>query len=178
MTLENGPRHALIPIHLIDFDDHRFRFRKDFAHDNVIQLAEDIRENGQLNATKVRRKRDGRYQIIAGWRRAHAVKYLGDRPLRCDIYDGVTDEQAYRINIADNEQREDLTPLELAFQVSHLRDEAGYSVEKIADMHACKSSKIYDLLKLTQLPEELQDAVHSRSISLYLAFELGKVPVS
>lgn len=100
MSREIGPRHASIPIHLIDFNDHQFRFRKDFDHDNVIQLAEDIKKNGQLNATKVRRKRDGRYQIIAGWRRAYAVKHLGDRPLRCDLYDGVTAEQAYRINIA------------------------------------------------------------------------------
>ena len=129
----------------IDWDDTRFRFRMDFDEDEIQKLANNIREVGQLNHIKVRRKGDY-YQILAGWKRAMAIYLLGDRPIIADVYTDIPDREAYRINVADNAMREDLTDLELAHQAQTLRQQ-NFGIDEISKMFDCKSSKVYDLLK-------------------------------
>jgi len=160
----------------IDWKDTQFRFRKDFEKVEIQRLANNIDEVGQLNPIKLRPK-GNRYQIIAGWKRAMAIKLLGDRRIIADVYEGIDDREAYRINIADNVMRENLTDLELAHQVKTLK-EHNFSVSEISKMHGCKSTKIYDLLTLSTMVQEIQDAVHNGEIKLFTALELSKFPDS
>ena len=104
----------------IDWDDTQFRFRMDFDNNEIQRLAKNISEVGQLNPIKVRLKGHS-YQILAGWKRAMAIKLLGNRRIIADVYEDISDREAYRINVADNVMREDLTDLELAHQVKTLK---------------------------------------------------------
>jgi len=160
----------------IDWDDTQFKFRMDFDKNEIQRLAKNINEIGQLNPIKVRLK-DHSYQIIAGWKRAMAIKLLVDRRIIANVYEDIDDRDAYRINIADNVMREDLTDLELAHQMKILKQK-NFSISEISEMHECKSSKIYDLLTLTKMAPEIQDAVHKGEIRLFAAIELHKYPSS
>ncbi len=160
----------------IAWDDTQFRFRMDFNKDEIQRLAKNINKVGQLNPIKVRPKGHS-YQIFAGWKRAMAIRLLGDRRIIADVYEDINDRDAYRINIADNVMRKDLTDLELAHQVKTLKQN-NFSISEISEMHGCKSSKIYDLLTLTKMAPEIKDAVHKGEIRLFAAIELHKFPLS
>ena len=160
----------------IDWDDTQFRFRMDFDKDEIQRLASNINQVGQLNPIKVRRK-GVHFQILAGWKRAMAIKLLGDRRIIADVYEDITDREAYKINVADNVMRENLTDLELAHQAKTLKQE-NFSIPEISEMHGCKSTKIYDLLTLTKMAPEIKDAVHKGEIRLFTAIELDKYPSS
>ena len=160
----------------IDWDNIQFRFRMEFDDVEIQRLAKNIEEVGQLNPIKIRLKGD-RYQILAGWKRALAIKLLGDRPIIADVYEDIDDRDAYRINIADNVMRENLTDLELAYQVKTLK-ENNFSISEISEMHGCKSTKIYDLLTLSKMVPEIKDAVHNDEIRLFAALELHQFPSS
>jgi ParB-like chromosome segregation protein Spo0J len=51
------------------------------------------------------RLKNGRYQIIAGWERAFAIRRLGDRNVVVDVYEDISDEEACSINVGDNAMR-------------------------------------------------------------------------
>jgi ParB/RepB/Spo0J family partition protein len=182
ISRKNGGGHHLysgrteIDIDDIDWKDTQFKFRMDFDKVEIQRLAKNIDKVGQLNPIKIRLKGD-RYQILAGWKRAMAIKLLGDRPIIADVYEDIDDRGAYRINIADNVMRKDLTDIELAHQVKTLK-EKDFSISEIAEMHGCKSTKIYDLLTLSKMSPEIKAAVHNGEIRLYAALELHKFPSS
>ena len=79
-----------IPIDQIDpFPDHPFKVRDDEDMQNLI---ESIRAQGVLTPCMVRKKKDGRYELISGHRRKRACERLGMDTLRCEIVELSKDE--------------------------------------------------------------------------------------
>jgi len=63
----NKPRITEIPLELIDpFPNHPFKVIDD---EEMFNLAESIKEYGVMTPAIVRRKEDGRYEMVAGHRR-------------------------------------------------------------------------------------------------------------
>lgn len=72
-----------IPISEIDeFPEHPFQVRDD---EDMMQLAESIRERGVLTPATVRKKEDGRYELLSGHRRKRASEIAGQNTLRCEV---------------------------------------------------------------------------------------------
>jgi len=88
------------------------RIRKDIG--NITEFAEDIKENGLLNAITVMRIDNG-YQLLAGLRRLKAVTFLGLMEIEANIVDPKDAEAALRIEISENEQRKPFTFSEKAY---------------------------------------------------------------
>lgn len=64
-----------INIHDIDdFENHPFLVKED---DSLLELVESIKKNGLLNPVIVRKKDNGRYEMISGHRRKLAFEILG-----------------------------------------------------------------------------------------------------
>ena len=64
-----------IPISRIDdFEDHPFKVQMD---EDMEQLVESILQNGVITPATVRRKEDGRYELISGHRRKQACILAG-----------------------------------------------------------------------------------------------------
>jgi len=131
-----------IPVDLIDFEDTQFMFRLDLPEEEIRRLEDSIKRSGQLNPIKVRRKGD-RYQIIAGRERAVAVRNLADRTVLADVYENITDEEAFEISILDN-LRASLSDLEVANQVRLLRSRLGYSVKDISGIYGWGTDRVYE----------------------------------
>ena len=74
-----------IPLDEIDeFPDHPYKVKDD---EDMLNLMESIRENGVLTPATVRKKDDGRYEMLSGHRRHRACQLLGLDTLRCEIVD-------------------------------------------------------------------------------------------
>ena len=67
----------LVKINLSEIDsfkEHPFSVNKD---DSLMELVHSIKENGLLNPLIVRKKDNGRYEMISGHRRKAALEILG-----------------------------------------------------------------------------------------------------
>ncbi|UCD45940.1 MAG: ParB N-terminal domain-containing protein [Candidatus Bathyarchaeota archaeon] len=161
----------------IDLTDTRFMSRLDIDLTGIANLAEDLRKFGQRNPVGLRLV-GGKHQIIYGWHRVKAALLLGWETIEARIYEDITDLQAQLHNISDNVTHENLTTLEIAYQVRKLREVHGLSVLQISELYGGKVQYIYDLLTLTGMKEEIKQAVHLGRISLTHAIEINRFPVS
>ncbi len=101
-----------IPLDEIDpFPNHPFQVRDD---EDMAQLVESIREKGVITPATVRRKEDGRYELISGHRRKHACELAGLTELPALIVQMDDDEAVIRM-VDANLQREHILPSEKAF---------------------------------------------------------------
>ena len=101
-----------IPVSEIDpFPDHPFKVRDD---EDMMNLIESIRAQGVLTPCMVRKKKDGRYELISGHRRKRACEILGMDKLRCEVVE-LSKEQSTIIMTESNFQRSKILPSEKAF---------------------------------------------------------------
>lgn len=106
------PRVQEIPIDMIDdFPNHPFKVRMD---DNMIEMAESVKQHGILVPAIVRPKENGHHEMVAGHRRKLACTLIAKLQLPCIVRE-LTDEEATIIMVDSNLQREQLLPSEKAF---------------------------------------------------------------
>ncbi len=97
----------------------------------VNELAADIKTNGQLSPVHVRPLEDGKYFLIAGFRRVDALKSLDAEFVDAKIEAG-DDLRAYLLNVKENVNRDDLTTYDLAMRCKLLRDKFKLEAVNIA----------------------------------------------
>ena len=143
----------LIPADLIE--PNPFQPRMSFDQDALEELAESIRTLGLIQPITVRRKADGRYQIISGERRFRASRMTGMNMIPAYIRD--TDEQGMlEMAIVENIQREDLDPIEVALGYQRLIEECSLTQEQMAARVGKKRASITNYLRLLKLPAKIQ----------------------
>ena len=106
------PRIYNIPIELVDdFPDHPFKVRQD---EDMELLVNSIKEMGLITPVTLRRKEDGRYEMVSGHRRKAACIKLGLTTIKADIRD-LTRDEAIILMVESNLQRTVILPSEKAF---------------------------------------------------------------
>ena len=106
------PKIYDIPLSEIDdFPDHPYKVKED---EDMDQLVQSIKDNGILTPVTLRRKEDGRYEVVAGHRRKRACEIAGIPTLRAEIKD-LTRDEAVILMVESNYQRSKILPSEKAF---------------------------------------------------------------
>jgi len=141
--------------------------------EKIRELAESIRSIGLQNPITVRLKGD-RYEVVSGHRRFLAHKLLGLEMIPCIIRD-VENAGMLVARCVENIQREDLSPMETARVYKALRDEYGYSLEKMSQVVGKNKMTVWKYVQLLGLPEDFQQAVDKGLLSMSVAIELMKV---
>ena len=184
-----------IPISEIDaFPDHPFKVRDD---EDMRELVNSISEHGVITPATVRKKEDGRYEIISGHRRKHACELLGIATLRCEVVD-LTKEEATVIMVESNFQRSTILPSEKAFAYKMRLDamkkmpgrprkdstsengvpvghdlSGGKSRESLSEQVADSETQIQRYIRLTNLVPELLEFVDEGRMKMRPAVELS-----
>jgi len=128
--------------------------RKFFDKAKLDELAESISSTGMIQPIHVRvdpKDRD-RYLVVAGERRLRACKQLE----RDEIDAIVLTEKIEQIQLIENIQREDLTPLEEANAYKRYQNQFDLTQEQLSAHVGKKRSTIVEILSITSLPEEIQ----------------------
>ena len=100
-----------IPLTEIDpFPDHPYKVRDD---EDMMNLVESVRINGIITPATVRKKEDGRYELLSGHRRKRACELAGLSSLRCEVVEMNRDE-ATVFMVESNFQRTTILPSEKA----------------------------------------------------------------
>ncbi len=127
--------------------------RRVFERAGLEELAASIRESGVLQPLIVRR-RQGRYELVAGERRLRAAKLAGLREVPCIVAD-VNMEEASVLALIENLQRRDLNFLEEAEGISRLVKMFGLSQEEAARRLGKSQSAVANKLRLLRLPSDV-----------------------
>jgi ParB family chromosome partitioning protein len=102
----------------------------------------------------------GRYTVISGERRFRAANLAGLASIPAVVNQG--DEALDRtlaIQLVENLQRDDLTPLERAHAIGALRDAHNLSIRDIAEKLSISKSAVQRSLEILQLPDDLLNAL-------------------
>lgn len=132
--------------------------RRSFAPEALEELRASIAEKGIIQPLIVRKHPQGedRYEIVAGERRWRAAQLAKLHELPVIVRD-FTDTEVLEVAIIENIQRADLNPLEEAMGYRQLMDRFGHTQEKLAEALSKSRSHIANLLRLLNLPDEVQD---------------------
>ncbi len=149
------------------------RLRESIDASKLGELADDIAANGLHQAIGVRGPLDeDTYEIVYGHRRYLAHKLLNRATIEARVYPRELDPLL--ASVAENEQREQLTPYEQALVVRRFR-ERGEPNAAIARFLRRSDMWVRDRLELLSWPAELQEAVHQGTLNLSVARALAEI---
>ena len=157
----SGPAPAEVPIDRIRPNPEQPRRHFDPAE--IERLAESIRQHGILQPVVVRRAGEG-FELVVGERRWRAAALAGRKSLPAVVAD-VAPRERLEWALVENVQRHDLNPIELA-QALRTLAERGATQEEIGARVGFDRATVSNLLRLLDLPRELQGDVESGVISL------------
>lgn len=154
---------ALVPIENLFPNPQQPRRR--FSDESLDDLAESIRQKGVLQPLIVRKRTDADgYEIVAGERRWRAAQkaQVHELPVIIRDYD---DTEVLEVAIIENIQRADLNPMEEAAAFRQLMDRFGHTQERLSEVLSKSRSHIANLLRLLNLPEDVQILVRDGALT-------------
>ena len=157
-----GNLPSKIQVHKIKRNRHQPR--KVFKEDEIKQLAESIRENGQI-APIVVRKIDDNYELIVGERRWRATQLLKKETINAVIIEA--DEKTSAVlSIVENVQREDLNSMEEAESLGRLIKEFDMSHEDVAKYISKSRTHVTNIIRLNDLSDFVKEQLRENNISM------------
>ena len=165
----------LIPVDRIAPDPNQPR--KEFEDESLRQLAESLRERGQLQPIRVRWEATmERWVIIAGERRWRATTLAGLPTITAvEATKLLTDDEILEEQLVENCVREDLRPIEQARAYKALIDSRGITQRQLAEKLRIAQATVAKALALLTLPEEIQAAVDASEIGPAEAYQLSRI---
>ena len=157
---EDRPANKL-PIDLIDTNP--FQPRQDIESSDTESLAESLREHGLLQPVVVRQAGD-RYQLVAGERRLRAARQAGWSEVPVLVIEA-DDRRMAELAIVENLHRRDLNALEKAASFHRYLEQYQCTQEELASRLKLDRSTIANLIRLLELPGEVQQAVRQGQIT-------------
>ncbi|MBS3960343.1 MAG: ParB/RepB/Spo0J family partition protein [Sandarakinorhabdus sp.] len=139
--------------------------RRHFDELLLNELADSIRIKGVLQPILVRSLGHDRYEIVAGERRWRASQIAGLHEIPVVIR-AFTEADGFEAALIENIQRADLNPMEESLGYQRLIKDFGHTQEMIAAVTGKARSHIANLLRLVDLPEDVQTLVKMGLLSL------------
>lgn len=137
--------------------------RTDFGAEDLDDLKASIQEHGVLQPIVVRPTPLG-YEVIAGERRLRAAKALGHERIPAHVRQA-DDEDMQILALVENLQRVDLNAMEKARALQAMMRNFGLTQQEAADRIGKARTSISNLVRLLDLPPEIQDLVQSGTLS-------------
>lgn len=165
---------TILQVPVEDIIPNRFQPRLSFDDTSLNDLALSIKQHGIIQPLVLRRKND-KYEIIAGERRFKAAKLAGLASVPA-VISNLDDNASAEVAIVENIQRKDLTAIEEAKSFQALLDKGYMTQDELARKMGLSQSAISNKLRLLTLDESVQEAILSEKISERHARTLLKVP--
>ena len=174
-SAQNDNTREIVSVAVEHIVPNRFQPRREFNQESLQELADSIAANGILEPLLVRPQAIG-YELVAGERRLRAAKLLGmtEIPALVCFFD---DKQTAEIALVENLQREDLHPLEEAIAYRQLLDEFDMTQEDLAKRVGKSRSHVANIVRLLQLPSDIQGMLMGGTLEMGHARSLLSLPI-
>ena len=177
------------PIDLFLIDDFPGHPYKVIDNSDMTELTESIKANGLLNPIIVRKKADGRYELISGHRRKRAYEILKIKKINAVITD-LNDDEAIIMMVGSNCQRSNILPSEKAFSYKMKLEaikrqgkrtdltlsQVGKkfnAYEELARSSGDSRNQVHRYIRLTYLVPELLEFIDNGRMKMQPAVELS-----
>ena len=167
------PKEEITNVKIKELRSNPYQPRKVFDEEALQELSNSIKEHGVFQPIIVKKSIKG-YEIIAGERRVKASELAGLEEIPAIIRD-FNDTQMMEIALLENLQRENLTAIEEATAYKKLQETLTLTQEDLAKRLGKSRSHITNMLGLLTLPEDIQEDINNKKISMGHARVLSKL---
>ncbi len=167
-TLPINYDNSLVTIELSKIEPNPSQPRKFFDQKSLVELSNSIKHHGVLQPIVVSNVSYDKFQILAGERRYRASKLAGLKNIPAIINNtdvSSNNKKAFEVALIENIQRENLSLIEEANSYTRLLKEFGYSHNEIGKIVGKSRSHISNIIRLLQLPKEVQELISTEKIS-------------
>jgi ParB family transcriptional regulator, chromosome partitioning protein len=151
-----------LPIDLIVPNPYQPRI--EIKPDQLIELADSLREHGVIEPLIVTKKGENKYELIAGERRWRAAKLAGLTGVPVVVKEA-SPQQMLELAVVENVQRADLNPLEEALAFEQLTIAFQLTHDAIAKKVGLSRPAVANKVRLLSLPEEIKKGLLEDKIS-------------
>jgi ParB family chromosome partitioning protein len=162
---DSEPESSTHEVQLSEIRPNPFQPRREFDPSGLEELRDSIRNHGILQPV-VLRKTDSGYQLISGERRWRAARLAGLARIPAIVRPSVDDKGMLELALVENVQRRDLNPIERARAFHDMMDSLEVTQQVVADKVGLKRSSVANLLRLLELPDEVQVMISSGKLSM------------
>jgi len=149
--------------------------RKHFSESNIQELATSMNQHGLLEPLGVRLLPTGVYEIVFGERRFRAATALGWTNISCKILE-LNDDQVFDMQVAENLNREDLTPLDEGEAYdSILKKRRGVQLIDIANKFGKTEEYVYSRIRLVNLIPEAKQYLEKDILPVTAAIKISQL---
>lgn len=163
--IENGKdQRSQLMISVSEIRPNPYQPRKIFNKEALEELSLSIQQHGVFTPILVKKSISG-YELITGERRWRASKMANLEEIPAIVVD-FDDQQMMEVALLENVQREDLNVIEEAKAYEQLIQRLNYTQEQLAHRIGKSREHITNTLRLLRLPEEVQEKVTSKQLSM------------
>ena len=171
---EQEPASAVQELLIKNIAANPYQPRCNFDEEKLQELAASIKEFGVVQPVVVRKK--GRsYELVAGERRLRAAGLAGLTKVPAIVKD-YDDAKMMEIALIENIQRHDLNPIEEAQGLRRLMQEFKLTQEQTAEKVGRSRSAVTNILRLLNLPEQVQKQIINGVLTMGQAKQLLGLP--
>ena len=143
----------------------QYQSRKKMHKETLEELSKSIKSQGVLQPILARRRASGGFEIVAGERRWRASQLAGLKTIPTIIKD-LNNNEAAKIGLIENLQREDLNAMDQARGLQRLQKEFNLSQQDLASSVGKSRPTIANLLRLNKLSDPVQELLESGKIEM------------
>ena len=154
----------VLELPIMDIERSPYQPRRDFAEEELRELAESLRNNGLVQPPTVRKNAKGKWELIAGERRLRAAQFAGWKKIQVVVRDA-DDQTAAVMTMTENLQREDLNPIEEAQSYKTLQDTFNLTQAEVAEKVGKGRATVANSTRLLELPDEVKSLVQTSLLS-------------
>lgn len=160
---------------MIDIADENVRKNFSFGKDSSdILIKEHLTKFELLQPVVVRfDNQDKRYKLLVGRRRFLALRGKGEKEIPA-VVTKLKGAEAEAASLFENLIRKDLAPLEKAKMVKKLVDSTKSGITGTSKKYGLPKSTISEWLSILTLPEQLQEKIENRQITLYEGIKIAR----
>ena len=151
-----------LPINLIVPNPYQPRI--ELNPEDLVELADSIREHGVIEPLLVTKKDPSKYELIAGERRWRAARLAGLEHVPVVIKEA-SPQEMLELAVIENVQRQDLNPLEEALAFQQLTSEFNMTHDHISKKIGLSRPAIANKIRLLSLPDEIKKGLLENKVS-------------
>ncbi len=160
-----GLQTGVTEVSLTDLEPGQYQPRNKMHKNTLEELAKSIEDQGVLQPILARKKATSGYEIVVGERRWRAAQIAGLKTIPTIVKE-LNNDEAAKIALIENLQREDLNAMDQARGLQRLQLEFNLTQQELASSVGKSRPTITNLLRLTALHPSVQEFLESGKIEM------------
>lgn len=161
---KNTPKSSQISVSLEEVRPNPYQPRKVFDEEALNELSQSIAKHGVFQPVILKKSIKG-YEIVAGERRCRASKIAGLTEVPAIVVE-FDDKQMMEVALLENIQRENLNSIEEAQAYQQMMDKLDLTQDALAKSIGKSRTYVANILRLLNLPKEIQELVLNNKITM------------